>query len=114
MEHQDWTTTTIVNSRLQSAATKAAAAAGLKHSAITIQQAKVAASDVPIHVKMFTPEAVRQIQDYRRLHTLTQRQLDQRLSIPAGTIQALESRRAGPSARDLRVLGTLLKMGLTL
>ena len=109
MDHQDWTTTTIVNPLA-----KTVVAAGPKHSAAAIQHAKIAASDGAVHVKKLTPEAVKLVQDYRRANALTQKQLDQRLSLHAGTINGLESQRIGPSTRDLRVLGTLLKTGLTI
>lgn len=112
MEHQDWERTTIVNPR--AAAAKKAAAAGPRRSEAAIQQAKLADAEGPVHVKVLTPESVRAIQDYRRENKLTQKELDQRLSMPAGTINGLESRKHGPSAGHLRDLNRLLKAGLTL
>ena len=111
MDHQDWATTTLINTK---AAASARVASGPSHSAAVIQHAKIAASDGPVHIKKLTPDAVKLLQDYRRANSLTQKQLDQRLSMYAGAINALESRRTGPSAHDLRVLGSLLKTGLTI
>lgn len=114
MDHQDWTPTTLINTRAIQAKAAAVAAAGPKFSATAIQHGKIAASDGPVHVKKLTADAVKLIQDFRRANSLTQKQLDQRLSLRAGTICDLESRRAGPSTHDLRILGSLLKTGLTL
>lgn len=109
MDHQDWTKTTIVNPKAV-----AAQKAGSRLSESAIQQAKLADAEGPVRVKVLTPEAVRVIQDYRRENELTQKALDQRLSMPAGTISGLESRKYGPSAGHLRDLNRILKVGLTL
>jgi DNA-binding transcriptional regulator YiaG len=110
MDGQDWEPLKIGGAGSGSGA----GAGGPKRSAEAIRQAKLADADGPVHVKVLTPDAVRTIQDYRRQNSLTQKQLDQRLSFPANTVQALESRKAGPSTKQLQVLNQLLKSGLTL
>lgn len=84
-----------------------------RHNAGAAAAAKMDAADY-IRVKMFTPESVRTIQDYRRENSLTQKQLDQRCSFPANTMNLLESRRAGPTAGQLQALNRLMKTGLSL
>jgi ribosome-binding protein aMBF1 (putative translation factor) len=109
MSEQDWDPVTIHRS-----GPGASSAAGPKRSAEAIRQAKLADADGPVHVKVLSPDAVRALQEYRKANTLTQKQLDQRCAFPPNTIQALESRKAGPSQKQLQVLNQLLKTGLTL
>jgi len=84
-----------------------------RHNAAATAVAKMDAAE-HVRVKLLTPESVRIIQDYRREHSLTQKQLDQRCSFPANTVNALESRCAGPTVGHLRDLNRLLKTGLSL
>lgn len=112
MDHQDWTRTTITNPKAAVAARQAGA--GPRRTETAIKQAKLAEAEGPVRVKVLSPESVRTIQDYRRENKLTQKELDQRLSMPAGTIGGLESRKHAPSPGHLRDLNRLLKTGLTL
>jgi hypothetical protein len=84
-----------------------------RHNAAAAADAKMDAAEI-VRVKLLTPESVRVLQDYRRENSLTQKQLDQRCSFPANTVNLLESRRAGPTVGQLRDLNRLLKTGLTL
>lgn len=91
----------------------AAAHTAPRHNASATAAAKMDAAE-HVRVKLLTSESVRIIQDYRRANSLTQKQLDQRCSFPANTLNALESRRAGPTVGQLRDLNRILKTGLTL
>ena len=84
-----------------------------RHNAGAAAAAKMEAADY-VRVKLFSPESVRAIQEYRRTNSLTQKQLDQRCSFPANTVNLLESRRAGPTSGQLQALNRLLKTGLSL
>lgn len=106
--HKDTSTYTI-----RSAAATAAAHTVPRHNAAATAVAKMDAAE-HVRVKLLTPESVRALQDYRRDNSLTQKQLDQRCSFPANTVNALESRRAGPTVGQLRDLNRLLKTGLSL
>ena len=98
---------------VRSTAAIAASHVTRRHNAGAAAAAKIEAAEV-VRIKMFTPEAVRAIQDYRRDNSLTQKQLDQRCSFPANTVNLLEARRAGPTSGQLQALNRLMKTGLTL
>lgn len=87
---------------------------GPKRNDAAIAMAKLADAEGPVHVKVLTPASVKAIQDFRRANTLTQKDLDHRLSFPSNTINGLESRKYAPSTGQLRSLNQLLKTGLTL
>jgi ribosome-binding protein aMBF1 (putative translation factor) len=76
--------------------------------------AKIEAGEEVKRAKVFTADSVRAIQDYRRAQTKTQKELDQLCSFPAGTINGFESRKSGPTQRQLQELSRLLKQDLTL
>jgi hypothetical protein len=84
-----------------------------RHNAGAAAAAKIEAADY-VRIKMFSAESLRAIQEYRRVNSLTQKQLDQRCSFPVNTMNLLESRRAGPTSGQLQALNRLLKTGLTL
>jgi len=112
MDGQDWNVVQIRNQAAVRSMTQAGAAPRASNEAA--HAAKVAAAETPGRIKTFSTEAVRAIQDYRRAHELTQKQLDQKCSFPPNTMQALEGRKTGPTPRQLQVLNQLLKTGLTL
>lgn len=84
-----------------------------RHNPVAAAAAKMEEAE-HVRVKVLTSESVRAIQDYRREHSLTQKQLDQRCSFPANTLSGLESRRVGPTVGQLRDLNRILKTGLTI
>jgi ribosome-binding protein aMBF1 (putative translation factor) len=98
---------------IRSAAATAAAHTVPRHNAIASAAAKMDEAE-HVRVKLLTPDSVRILQDYRRENSLTQKQLDQRCSFPANTVNGLESRRVGPTVGQLRDLNRLLKTGLTI
>jgi DNA-binding transcriptional regulator YiaG len=98
---------------MRSASAVAASHVTRRHNAGAAAAAKMEAADF-VRVKMFTPESVRAIQEYRRDNSLTQKQLDQRCSFPVNTMNLLESRRAGPTSGQLQALNRLMKTGLSL
>jgi ribosome-binding protein aMBF1 (putative translation factor) len=51
---------------------------------------------------------------WRRETGLTQKQLDQRCSFPANTVNGIESRRAAPTDKQLRLLQTTTRLSLSL
>ncbi len=110
-DHQDWTPVTI-----RGAAASQGRGGGGKvtysHAAASMRRAE--SDDAPAKPKVLSMESVRAIQDYRRANSKTQKELDQLCSFPAGTINALEGRRTGPTPRQLQDLNRLLKAGLTL
>lgn len=112
MDCQDWGTISVG----RRAGGSAAGGAGRpRPTAGAIAAAKIDDTEtVAVRIKVFSVDSVRAIQDYRRAHSLTQKQLDQACSFPANTINLLESRRTGPTAGQLQTLNRLLKTGLTL
>lgn len=108
MDHQDLTPVNIG----QGARAHAQPRPPRSHAAAAL--AKIEAGEEVKRAKVFTPDAVRAIQDYRRAQTKTQRELDQLCSFPAGTVNGFESRKSGPTQRQLQELSRLLKQDLTL
>jgi ribosome-binding protein aMBF1 (putative translation factor) len=112
MSHQDWDP--VVLKRTGVAAPRGAGSRGGNPEAARL--AKLEAADGPVAVKhkVLTAESVVAIQAYRRTNNLTQKQLDQQLSLAAGMVNALESRRSTPPPAVLQTLNRLLKVNLTL
>ncbi len=108
MEHQDLTYVNIG----KAAGNRRVNQPPRSHAAAVL--AKVEAGEEATRPKVFTADAVRAIQDFRRAQTKTQRELDQLCSFPAGTINAFESRKAGPTQRQLQELNRLLRVDLRL
>jgi ribosome-binding protein aMBF1 (putative translation factor) len=105
---QDWNPVTIHGSK---ASPKLGPA---KRNDAAVAMAKLADAEGPVHVKVLSPASVRAVQEFRRANTLTQKDLDHRLSFPPNTINGLESRKYAPSTGQLNALNRLLKAGLTL
>lgn len=108
MEHQDLTPVNIG----QGGRAQAQARPPRSHAAVTL--AKIEAGEEVKRTRVFTADSVRAIQDYRRAQAKTQRELDQLCSFPAGTVNGFESRKSGPTQRQLQELSRLLKQDLTL
>lgn len=108
MEHQDLTPVTIGKPRHQHKNQNH------NHNHVAATLAKIEAGEEVKRAKVFTIDAVRAIQDYRRAQAKTQKELDQLCSFPAGIINGFESRKSGPSQRQLQELSRLLKQDLTL
>jgi hypothetical protein len=113
MSHQDWDPVVIKKAVCEGGKCPVG---GPKRSGEGARMAKLEAAETPsaIRHKVFTAESVAAIQAYRRVNNLTQKQLDQQLSFPAGTVGSLEARRGTPAAAILGALNRLLKTGLTL
>jgi hypothetical protein len=107
-EHQDWNTVVVRGSGARAAtaikpARSAAAAAMVR-----------AENDEKPRVRYLSPESVAAIQEYRRTHSKTQRELDQLCSFAAGTVNGFESRKAAPSSHHLSTLSRTTGATLTL
>ena len=83
------------------------------HNAEGVRLRKLEEAEV-VRIKKLSPESVTALVGWRRETGLTQKQLDQRCSFPANTINALEARREGPTDRQLRVLQSTTKLSLSL
>lgn len=104
--HQDWDPLVIRGSSARPAAGSAAGAGGGRRGPppATVTYADGEKDGTTLRVKLLAPESVRRLQEWRREVNLTQRQLDQRCSFPAGTINKIEARSDGPSAFQLQTL----------
>jgi hypothetical protein len=112
MDCQDWSR--VVVGKRTGAAGAGTCRVSPRRSEAAVAMAKIEKADTPLRVKVLSLEGVRAIQAYRAANNLTQRLMDQRCSFPAGTINRLEARTAGPGVGQLRQLNSLLKTGLTL
>jgi len=102
MDGQDW------NPVILKATTRTKAkASGPEVSATVKAQRKLDTSDIVVP-QYLTIESVQKIQEYRRLTSKTQVQLDQALAFPAKTMNGLESRRLTPSPQQLSKLRRLV------
>jgi len=63
---------------------------------------------------LLSPASTKVIQDYRTAHKLSQKQLEQQLSFPLGSLGQIEGRLTGPSLLQLRTLTRVLGQDLTL
>ncbi len=109
MEHQDWESTTI-----HGKATTPQRGGGSHRDPEAQRQAKLAAATDIVKPKVFSRESIATIQTYRRTNKLTQKQLDQLLSLPPNTINRFEAGLASPTTAQLNAINRLLKAGLTL
>lgn len=110
--HQDWDPLVIRGASARRSAGTAAAGAGRRGPPpATVTYADGEADGTRLRIKLLAPESVRRLQEWRREANLTQRQLDQRCSFPAGTTNKIESRSDGPSAFQLQVLNRLVTGG---
>lgn len=76
--------------------------------------AKIADSEIAMLPKMFTPESIQAIVNYRKQNNFTQKQMDNQCSFPANTINHLEAKKVAPTPHQLNTLNRILKTGLTL
>lgn len=89
-------------------------AGGGYHNAAATALRKIEEAEAPAKPRYFTVSSVQALQEYRRDKNLTQKQLDQHCSFPAGTINLLEGRRVEPTRTQLQKINNLLGRGLTL
>ncbi len=75
--------------------------------------AKLEAGETVVR-KFLSAESVAAVQAYRRTQQLTQKDLDQRLSWPANTTNAIEGRRVAPTPHQLQQLTNLTRTTLKL
>jgi hypothetical protein len=104
---QDWDTVYVMGG----GARRAGAPAPAKRPAVSagvIAAAKLAAAEEPAKPKYFNMASTQAIQAYRRDNNLTQRLMDARCGLPAGTMNKLEGRQKTPTARELQMLNNLL------
>lgn len=109
--HQDWTPVTI-----HGKAAGSHSGTGIKapQNPEATRLRKLEEAEAPQRIKTFTVESVAAIQNYRREHNLTQKELDRLFSWPANTTNQLEARKVAPTQGQLRALNAQLKTGLTL
>jgi DNA-binding XRE family transcriptional regulator len=103
MDGQDWTPVVVRSSTKVSKGQ----GKGIEVSAAVKAQRKLESSDITVP-KYLSIESVQKIQEYRRLTSKTQVQLDQALAFPAKTMNGLESRRLTPSSQQLSKLRRLV------
>jgi len=111
MDGQDWNSVTLRGSGCANG--KCAIGGGPRPSGEGARMAKIEAG-VPVTKKYLSPESVAAVQAYRRANTLTQKELDMRLSWPANTTNAIESRRMTPTGQQLQQLSKLMNTNLRL
>jgi ribosome-binding protein aMBF1 (putative translation factor) len=111
MDGQDWATVKITASKFGAHAATAASKQPPK-SAGAAQQARVAESEGPVHVKLFTADSVAAIQAYRKANGLKQTDLDSRLALPKGTVNGLEARKMTPTPKIHQSLNRLTQVAL--
>jgi hypothetical protein len=78
-----------------------------------VRAAKLEAGETVVR-KFLSTESVAAVQAYRRANQLTQKDLDQRLSWPANTTNAIEGRRVAPTSHQLQQLTNLTRTALKL
>jgi hypothetical protein len=111
-EHQDWNTVVIRGGEARGSAARAAATRPARSAAAAA--AIRAENDEKPRVRYLSVESVAAIQEYRRTHAKTQRELDQLCSFAAGTVNGFESRKAAPSSHHLSTLSRVIGATLTL
>lgn len=101
MDGQDWTP--VVLHRKKEVAHK-------KQTQYSEEAARLARVEAGVSVvkKFLSPESVALVLAYRRNNSLTQRELDARLSWPANTVNALEGRRLTPTSHQINQLSRLI------
>ena len=108
-DHQDWEP---VRLRARGGA-GAAASTHRVHNEESVRLRKLDDADV-VRIKKFSRESVIALAKWRDENGLSQKQLDQRCSFPANTINALEARRDGPTDKQLRTLQSVTRLSLSL
>ena len=110
-DHQDWAPVTIHGKGVSSSSSRGRAPQNPEAARLR----KLEEAEAPQRPKTLTLESVAAIQTYRRENNnMTQKDFDRLFSWPANTTNLLESRRASPTAAQLRALNAQLKTGLTL
>jgi ribosome-binding protein aMBF1 (putative translation factor) len=114
MDHQDWTTVTVRNTR-RPAGGAGAPGGGPRH-AVT-NEARIAreldGDDMPrVHVKRLSAESRQQIVSARATKSWDQARLNTMCSFPPNTIREIEAGRAHPSPKQLNVLNSVLQIAL--
>jgi DNA-binding transcriptional regulator YiaG len=112
-EHQDWAPVTVGGSGGRRAGSATGDRIHHVHNPEGARLRKLDDAEV-VRVKKLSAESVTALVGWRRETGLTQKQLDQRCSFPANTVNALESRREGPTDRQLRTLQTTTRLSLSL
>ncbi len=107
MDGQDWTTVTIKRQGDGCVGDKCA----VPRAAGAARAAKLEAGEAVVR-KFLSAESVAAVQAYRRANQLTQKDLDQRLSWPANTTNAIEGRRVAPTSHQLQQLTNLTRTAL--
>jgi hypothetical protein len=111
---QDWEPV-VLRKRGASDASGSGSGSGPKHvDPYSRHMAKVADSEIAMMPKMFTPESIQAIVNYRKQNNLTQKQMDNQCSFPSNTINHLEAKKVAPTPHQLNTLNRILKSGLTL
>ena len=115
MDHQDWTTVTVRNTR-RPAGGAGTSASGSAHRSIT-NEARIAreldGDDMPrVHVKRLSAESRQQIVSARATKSWDQARLNTMCSFPPNTIREIEAGRAHPSPKQLNVLNSVLQIAL--
>ncbi len=107
-EHQDWNSVVIRGNNGHASAQRpvqrTAAAAALRR----------AENDEKPRVRYMSAESVAAIQEYRRAHTKTQKELDTLCSFATGTVNGIEARKAAPTSHHLSTLSRIIGVTLTL
>ncbi len=107
-EHQDWAPVTV--------GSRSGAGGDRIHHVHNAEGARLRKLDEAevVRVKKLSAASVTAITGWRRETGLTQKQLDQRCSFPANTMNGLESRRAAPTDKQLRTLQSVTHLSLSL
>lgn len=111
MDGQDWKPVTLRRSGCANG--KCAIVGGARPSGDGARLDKIEAG-VPVAKKYLSPESVAAVQAYRRANSLTQKDLDMRLSWPANMTNAVEARRLTPTGQQLQQLSNLMRTTLRL
>lgn len=109
-DHQDWEP---VRLRARGGGGGAGAAAHHVHNEEGVRLRKLDEAEV-VRIKKFSRESVLALAKWRGENGLSQKQLDQRCSFPANTINALEARRDGPTDKQMRTLQSVTHLSLSL
>jgi ribosome-binding protein aMBF1 (putative translation factor) len=115
MDHQDWNTVTVRNTRRPAGGAGASASGGPRR-AVT-NEARIAreldGDDMPrVHVKRLSAESRQQIVAARVAKSWDQGRLNTMCSFPPHTIREIEAGRAHPSPGQLNVLNRVLQIAL--
>jgi DNA-binding transcriptional regulator YiaG len=71
-------------------------------------------NDEPIKPKMLCVESMQKLIKFRVEAKLSQSEMDAKCLFPRHTIQQLESKKRAPSSRELQILNSVTRLGLSL